>query len=130
MEASARPEDLWREPDDVRQHFAMAVEYALHAAQLFAERDLGPHALLILLGDHQPAPLVTGRDASMSVPVHVISARRELVEPFLAWGFRPGAWPPPEGSHPEGGGADLRMDRFRPWFVEAFSAPAGPDRLR
>lgn len=123
MEGSERPQDLWRDLERIQEHFAMAVEYALHSMLVFAERDLGPDALLIVLGDHQPAPLVTGEDASLSVPVHVISARRELVAPFLDWGFVPGAHPPPEAA---GAGGDLRMDRFRHWFVPTFSR--GPDR--
>lgn len=123
MEGSERPEELWRDVERIREHFAMAVEYALHATLVFAERDLGPDALLIVMGDHQPAPLVTGEEASISVPVHVISGRPELLAPFLAWGFVPGAHPPPEDP---GAGGDLRMDRFRHWFVPTFSP--GPDR--
>ncbi len=48
------------------------------------------------------------------VPVHVIARDPALLEPFLAWGFRPGAFPDPEGSPP-------RMAEFREWFVRAFS---------
>jgi len=125
MQGSERPDDLWRDVERVREHFALAVEYALHATLVFAERDLGPDALLIVMGDHQPAPLVTGEDASLSVPVHVISGRQELLAPFLAWGFVPGAHPPPED--PRRGRDDLRMDQFRPWFVSTFSRSATVD---
>jgi hypothetical protein len=125
MEGSERPDELWRDVERVREHFAMAVEYALHATLVFAERDLGPDALLIVMGDHQPAPLVTGEDASLSVPVHVISGRQELLAPFLAWGFVPGAHPPPEDPRP--GRDELRMDQFRPWFVSTFSRGATVD---
>ncbi len=125
MEGSERPDELWRDVERVREHFAMAVEYALHATLVFAERDLGPDALLIVMGDHQPAPLVTGEDASLSVPVHVISGREELVAPFLAWGFVPGAHPPPEDPRP--GRDDFRMDQFRPWFISTFSRGATVD---
>ncbi len=119
MEGSERPEDLWRDTDRVREHYAMAVEYSLHSTLVFAERDLGPDALLIVMGDHQAAPLITGEDASRSVPVHVISGRPDLVEPFLDWGFVPGAHPPPEEAR--SAEADPRMDHFRHWFVPAFS---------
>jgi hypothetical protein len=118
MEGSERPEELWRDVERIREHFAMAVEYALHTTLVFAERDLGPDALLIVMGDHQPAPLVTGEEASISVPVHVISGRPELLAPFLTWGFVSGAHPPPEDVE---AGGDLRMDRFRHWFVPTFS---------
>lgn len=122
MEGSERPQDLWRDTDRVRDHYAMAVEYALHAAFRFAERDLGSDALLIVMGDHQPAPLITGDTSNWSVPVHVVTGQRQLLTPFLDWGFVPGTVPPleSEGVRQE---EDLGMDYFRHWFVPAFSQP-------
>jgi len=113
--AGERPEDLWRDTDRVREHFALSVDYVLHAMTAYAERFLDDGTLLIAMGDHQPAPLITGEDASRDVPVHVISGDPTLLEPFLAWGFRPGARPDPDRPAP-------RMDAFRNWFVQAFSA--------
>jgi hypothetical protein len=119
-DAGERPEDLWRDVDRVREHFALSVDYAVHAATSYAERYVGSDMLLIILGDHQPAPLVTGDGAPRTVPVHVVSGDGALVEPFLEWGFVPGAFPDPEAEPPG-------MDRFRPWFVRTFSAPKGRD---
>ncbi|MEX2471914.1 MAG: alkaline phosphatase [Gemmatimonadota bacterium] len=123
-DAGERPEDLWRDAERVREHFALSVDYAVHAATSYAERYVGSDMLLIILGDHQPAPLVTGDGAPRTVPVHVISGDPALVAPFLEWGFVPGAFPDPEADPPG-------MDQFRPWFVPTFSTPkelagAGP----
>ena len=52
---------------------------------------------------------VTGASGS-DVPVHEIARDPALLEPFFEWGFRPGAFPDPEGS-PHG------MDEFRESFV-------------
>jgi hypothetical protein len=79
----------------------------------FAERSLDDRTLLVVLGDHQAAPWVTGADGS-EVPVHVIARDPTLLTPFLEWGFRPGPFPDPGRSPP-------RMDEFREWFVGAFS---------
>lgn len=116
--AGERPEDLWRDTDRVREHFALSIDYALHALTAYAERFQDDGALLIVMGDHQPAPLITGEEASREVPVHVISGDPALLEPFLAWGFRPGAHPGSDRTAP-------RMDAFRDWFIRAFS----PDPL-
>jgi hypothetical protein len=117
-DAGETPRELWRDADRVREHYALSVEYALHTAASWAARHVGPDELAIILGDHQPAPLITGEGASRAVPVHVVSGDPALVEPFLAWGFRPGTLPPPaDGAR--------RMDAFRGWFVEAFSRPPG-----
>ena len=52
-------------------------------------------SFMILLGDHQPAANVTGEGATWEVPVHIISARPELLQRFVARGFKPGLEPAP-----------------------------------
>jgi hypothetical protein len=112
--AGERPEELWLDTDRVREQFALSIEYAVHAMAAYAERYVDDRTLLIALGDHQPAPLVSGDDAPWSVPVHVISGDSSLVAPFLEWGFVKGAWPDPT-VEPVG------MDHFRDWFIQAYS---------
>jgi len=57
--------------------------------------------LVIIVGDHQPPGGVTGSSSGHGVPLHVLSRRRSLVEPFLARGYasgmRPGAPEPRQG---------------------------------
>ncbi len=122
-DAGETPAELWKDGDRVREHYARSVEYAVHAAFSYAARYVGPGELLIVLGDHQPAPLITGEDAPRTVPVHVLSADSALVRPFVEWGFRPGTLPPPA----EERGPARRMDAFRAWFVEAFTPPDRPE---
>jgi hypothetical protein len=112
--AGEPPRELWRDSDRVREHYALSVEYAVHAMTSYAERYVDEGTLLIVLGDHQPAPLVTGEGASWEVPVHVISGDAAVLKPFLEWGFASGAWPG-EGETTVG------MDYFRDWFVRAYS---------
>lgn len=50
-------------------------------------------AIFIVLGDHQPAANVTGEGATWDVPVHIISANAELLQRFVARGFKPGLEP-------------------------------------
>jgi hypothetical protein len=121
--AGERPEDLWRDGDRVREHYARSVAYAVDAMASYARRYVDDDVLLIALGDHQPAPLITGDDAPRGVPVHVISADPSMLEPFEAWGFTAGARPPASGPVE-------RMDAFRPWFLEAFSTPRPRPRSR
>jgi hypothetical protein len=114
--AGERPVELWRDHDRVREHYALSLDYALAAMTGYAERYVDGATLLIVMGDHQPAPLITGEEAGRAVPVHVISGDPALVAPFLEWGFAPGALPP--GEDP-----GIRMDAFRDWFVGAYSLP-------
>ncbi len=116
-----RPEDLWLDTDRVREHYALAVDYAISAMMGYAENYVDSDVLLIVMGDHQPAPLIIGDDATWDVPVHVISGDAALVQPFIDWGFVPGGLPDPEKT-------SVGMDYFRDWFVAAFSEPV-PGRL-
>ena len=118
--AGERPEDLWRDSNRVREHYALSVDYAINAMIGYAERYVDDRTLLIVVGDHQPAPLITGDNASRAVPVHAISGDPVLLQPFLDWGFKGGALPDPDQPAPG-------MDAFRDWFVRAFSDRAtGP----
>lgn len=109
------PDVLWRDTDRVREHYAMSVEYAVHAMVSYAERYVDARTLLIVMGDHQPAPLITGEGVSWDVPVHVVSGDPALVQPFLDWGFVEGAWPRPGGAS-----ETLGVDFFRDWFLKAY----------
>ncbi|MCH7749750.1 MAG: hypothetical protein IH939_16810 [Acidobacteria bacterium] len=115
--AGERPDDLWQDWDRVREHYALSVDYAINTMIGYAERYVDDRTLLIVLGDHQPAPMITGDNSSRAVPVHVISGDPALLQPFLDWGFKRGALPDPDQPAP-------RMDAFRDWFVRAFSEPA------
>ena len=100
----------------MREHYALAVGYAIDAMASYAARYVDERTVLIALGDHQPAPLITGDDASRAVPVHVIARDPAVLDPFLRWGFTPGVLPPTDGDV-------ARMDAFRDWFVNAYSTP-------
>jgi hypothetical protein len=112
------PDVVWRDPARVRHQYTLAVDYVLGVLGSYAARFVDRQTLLILVGDHQPAPLVTGENASRDVPMHVISGDPALLAPFLAWGFTPGMLP-------AAADAPERMDAFRDWFLAAFSRPDG-----
>ena len=107
------PAVVWRDPERVRRQYTLALDYVLGVLGSYATRFVDRHTLLILVGDHQPAPLITGEGASRDVPMHVISADPDLLAPFLAWGFTP-------GMRPAADPAPHRMDAFRDWFLAAF----------
>ena len=109
------PEVVWRDPERVRQQYVRAIDYVLGVLASYAANFVDQRTLLILVGDHQPAPLITGESAGRDVPIHVISGDPDLLAPFVAWGFTPGMRPP-------AGAPARRMDAFRDFFLGAFSA--------
>jgi hypothetical protein len=122
------PEVVWREPEHVREQYILAIDYVLNVLASYAPRFVDERMLLIVVGDHQPAPIITGEGASRDVPIHVISRDPALIEPFLAWGFS-------QGMRPGASAPVRRMDEFRDFFLDAFSdrpdtplAASTPDR--
>lgn len=82
----ADPSPVRRYLDSVNyQHDWLAGHLGTRAA-----RDL----VMVVVGDHQPPALVSGRGASWDVPVHVIASDAALLRRFEALGFVPGLTPP------------------------------------
>lgn len=108
------PAEVWSDPGLVRQHFVRSLDYVLAVVGSYAEEFVDDQTLLIVLGDHQPAPIVTGPGARPTVPIHVISGDERLVRPFFEAGFQPGLMP----SEDE---AALRMDAIRNLLVHGFA---------
>ena len=58
------PEVVWRDPERVRHQYTLALDYVLGVLGSYAARFVDERTLLILVGDHQPAPLITGEGAA------------------------------------------------------------------
>jgi hypothetical protein len=113
------PAELWSDVEVLRRDYALSLDYALQAMTGFAERAVDERTLLIVMGDHQAAPWVTGA-VDYEVPVHVIARDPSLLQPFLQWGFQ-------AGPLPAEGPPVARMDQFRDWFVQAYSG--APEKI-
>ena len=109
------PQEVWRSPQRIREHFARSVASAVEVAAGYAERYVDDDTLLILLGDHQPARIVIGTDASPAVPVHIISGDPDRLAPFRAHGFI-------EGAMPQDQATDNDMSDLRAWLHRAFGS--------
>jgi hypothetical protein len=73
--------------------YVSAVAYAYASIGGYLRLRADHDFVMILLGDHQPAALVTGEGAPWDVPVHVIASRRHVLDRLLARGFRTGLAP-------------------------------------
>lgn len=119
--ALARPLDWTRLPEA----YVRSIDYSLRWLSAYL-RDLAPRELLlIVIGDHQPASSVAGRDADWAVPVHVIASSPELIGRFIDAGFTPGLTP----QRPAIG----QMHELTPMLLRLFescrSAPCEPARV-
>ena len=109
------PSVVWSDHDRVRKQYIETIDYSLQTLGDYVAR-FGDDAVFIILGDHQPASIITGPDASRAVPLHIISRDKKLIAKFTHDGFSPGMTP----------AADLPeqpMDKMRDLLVKNFSDP-------
>ncbi|GED23762.1 sulfatase-like hydrolase/transferase [Halomonas halmophila] len=115
------PEQLWRDMDAVRRHYADSVRYSLTVTLEWVERYLDDDMLVMVMGDHPAAPVVTGAEASPDVPVHVFSRDSRLVDAFRAHGLQ-------DGLVPSAHAADAPMACWRHWLHRQFGDKSRPGR--
>ncbi|MFI0472711.1 alkaline phosphatase [Halomonas sp. HMF6819] len=117
--AADPPEVLWQDLERIRDHYGWSVNYSVASVAGFAERALDETGLLIVMGDHQAAPLITGENASAAVPVHVFSRDPGLLSAFRERGFVDGALPALDNAEHA-----PHMSELRHWMQEDFGEGA------
>ena len=106
--------DIWPSPARVRSAYGRSIEYTLSALVSFVERHGTDRTVLVVLGDHQPATIVSGRDADHDVPVSVVAHDPAVLRRIDGWGWQAGLLPGPAAPV-------WRMDSFRDRFLRAYA---------
>jgi phosphatidylglycerophosphate synthase len=110
---------LFGDAKRARAAYGHAIEYSLSTLFSFVQRFGGDNLVLVVLGDHQPATLVTGQGASHDVPISVIAHDRKVMDQIAGWGWQDGMLPSPQAPV-------WPMAAFRDRFLTALgSSPAG-----
>jgi hypothetical protein len=108
------PDVVWRDPAAVQASYGTSVEYTLSALTSFVETYADPNLVLVVLGDHAPATIVSGPNASHDVPISIISKDPEVLAAIGSWGWNPGLRPAHDAPV-------WPMSDFRDRFLTAFS---------
>jgi hypothetical protein len=99
----------------VRTAYRRSLEYSLNSVVAWAETYGTEDTVVILLGDHQGAPLLTEPDAGRDVPVTIIARDPAVLDRVADWGWTAGMTP----------GSQVPvwpMNAFRDRFLATFSA--------
>jgi hypothetical protein len=104
---------VWRDPQRIRAAYEQSIDYSLATLASFLETTKDRNLVLVVLGDHQPATVVSGRSAGHEVPVTIIARDPAVMARISGWGW-------PEGMRPGTGAPVWRMDAFRDRFLSAF----------
>jgi hypothetical protein len=107
------PVEVWPDEQRVREVYAQSVEYTLSAMFSFLQTYAQPNLVLVVLGDHQPARIVSGPSADRDVPITIITQDPAVFDRIASWRWDAGV-------RPSRGAPVWRMDQFRDRFLEAF----------
>jgi hypothetical protein len=111
--AGNQPDDVWPDPIRVRRAYGRSIQYSLSSLISYLRLYGTDDTVLVFLGDHQPAPVVTGEDASREVPITIV-AREPVLDRTSGWGWQ-------DGLRPGARAPVWRMDAFRDRFMTAFA---------
>ena len=107
---------LFGDAERARTAYGHSIEYSLRTIFSFVQRYGDDDLVLVVLGDHQPATLVTGHDdPSHDVPISVIAHDPKVIDQIDEWSWQDGVRPSPQAPV-------WPMSAFRDRFLTAFGS--------
>ncbi|MGH3366278.1 MAG: CDP-alcohol phosphatidyltransferase family protein, partial [Nocardioidaceae bacterium] len=110
---------LWRHPAKVEAAYVKSIAYSLESLISFVQKYGDDDLVLVMLGDHAPATIVSGHGASHDVPITVVARDPSVIDRIAGWGWQ-------TGMRPDHQAPLWRMDAFRDRFLAAFSPELRP----
>jgi phosphatidylglycerophosphate synthase len=115
------PEDhstgaFWSNPPRVQAAYGRSIVYSLNALLSFFKHDHDKNLVMIMLGDHQPLPIVSGHNSNHDVPISIISHDPKVLKDIGSWGWN-------AGLQPKSTAPVWPMSAFRNKFLTAFDSP-------
>jgi hypothetical protein len=110
--------EVIRDRAATRQAYGASVQYSLTAVISFVQHLGDDNLVLVVVGDHQPATVVSGTAPSHDVPISVIAHDPAVLDRMAGWGWQPGLLPHPDAPV-------WPMDTFRDRFLTAYGAQPG-----
>jgi hypothetical protein len=108
------PEELVEsDPGRMRDGYRRSIEYSLSSLISYVETYGDDNLVLVFLGDHQPAPFVTGENAGKDVPITIVARDPTVLDRIAGWGWQDGLRPDPHAPV-------WPMESFRDRFLTAF----------
>jgi phosphatidylglycerophosphate synthase len=110
-----KPDSFWWHPNQVKAAYARSLEYSLSALISFVQHYGEKNLVLVVVGDEEPLPIVSGRGASHDVPISIIAHDPGVMKRIAGWGWDAGLLPTPQAPV-------WPMSAFRDRFLTAFGS--------
>jgi hypothetical protein len=104
---------VWRDSAHVQAAYGRSIQYSLNALVSFVTTYHDKNLVLVVLGDHQPATIVSGQDAGHDVPITIIARDPAVMTQISGWGWENGMRPSPNAPV-------WPMNAFRNRFLSAY----------
>jgi hypothetical protein len=114
-----QPGAVWQNSDRVKAAYGQSIRYSLSQLISFVQTFHDNNLVLVVLGDHQPATIVSGEGASHDVPITIIAHDPAVMNRIASWGWQDGMLPSPTAPV-------WPMDAFRNRFLAAYDTQPAP----
>ena len=111
--------EVWKDAARVREAYAKSIKYSIDTVVSWAREYGDDNLVLVMLGDHQPAPIVVGDTASRDVPISIVARDPAVLDRIAGWGWTDGLEPAPQAPV-------WPMNAFRDKFLTAFGPSGDP----
>jgi hypothetical protein len=112
-----KPGAVWKDPAKVKHEYARSIQYTLTTIISYLEKYGDDNTVMVFLGDHQPAPIVVGDDASHDVPITIVAKDKAVLDKIADWNWT-------DGLRPAANAPVWPMNQFRDRFLTAYG-PTG-----
>ena len=106
---------FWSNPTRVQAAYGRSIVYSLNSLFSFVKHGDDQNLVMIVLGDHQPLPIVSGHNSNHNVPISIIAHDPKVLEQIGSWGWNPGL-------QPRHNAPVWPMSAFRDNFLSAFDS--------
>jgi phosphatidylglycerophosphate synthase len=105
----------WSNPRRVQAAYGKSIVYSLNTLVSFVKHADDKNLVMIVLGDHQPLPIVSGHQSNHDVPISIIAHDPSVLKQIGSWGWNPGL-------QPKSNAPVWPMSAFRNNFLSAFDS--------
>ncbi|WIM95106.1 sulfatase [Actinoplanes oblitus] len=119
VRAAATPKEVWKDDARIRAAYAQSIAYSVDSLIGWVAEYADDNLVMVFLGDHQPASVVVGQNASHDVPITIVAKDPKVFDRIATWGWT-------SGLKPAADAPVWPMNTFRDRFLTAFGPEGDP----